>query len=173
VEVEIKNELVFCPTPQQVPVSRRRAWGHRPSFSDKELPSGTGFDRTSGSGVFPNLAAFLPMKSAIGFARVQPNLLTPVVLVAISGVCPVDVVGLLIFLALSYSAGYLTRDYISRKRHEQARRWTDYMEPEWLQPANTNDAAPCRATPGELGELGRMLDRWDSRARARRLRVSP
>jgi hypothetical protein len=86
----------------------------------------------------------------------------------------VDVVGLLIFLALSYTAGYFTRDYISRKRHEQARRWKDHMEPEWLQAANTNDAIPRRdATPGELGELGPMLDRWENRARARRLQSLP
>lgn len=80
-----------------------------------------------------------------------------------------DVVGLLIFLAMAYGAGYLTRAHVSRRRHEQARRWKDYVDLEQPQPANTNDASPLtQMIPAEFGELGRMLDRWENRARARR-----
>lgn len=95
------------------------------------------------------------------------------------------VIFLIILLGLAYAAGYLTREYISRQRHARARRWRDYVEPEWLEPAhkpaNTNEAVrPARADAPdeaaaladvakvELGQLGHMLDRWESRARARR-----
>lgn len=81
---------------------------------------------------------------------------------------------LVILLAIAFAAGYFTRDHISRKKRNEARRWRDYVEPDWLQtrpPANTNEmtatnrmARPAPAT----GELGQMLDRWENRARARR-----
>ncbi|MCP3477463.1 hypothetical protein NLM33_45725 [Bradyrhizobium sp. CCGUVB1N3] len=80
---------------------------------------------------------------------------------------------LLVLLSMSFAAGYFTRDHISRKRREQARRWKGYGEPEWVRPANSNEAlARTEAVPAELGDLGQMLDRWESRARARKLRVS-
>ena len=83
------------------------------------------------------------------------------------------VVVLLILLAMSYAAGYFTRDHISRKRHERARRWKGYIEPEWPRAANTNEAAHHKeAVAAELGDLGQMLERWESRARARKLQVS-
>jgi hypothetical protein len=78
---------------------------------------------------------------------------------------------LLILLAMSFAAGYFTRDHISRKRHERARRWKGYVEPEWPRPANANEIAQ-EAVAAERGDLGQMLERWESRARARKLDVS-
>jgi hypothetical protein len=82
------------------------------------------------------------------------------------------VVVLLMLLAIAFAAGYFTRDYASRKRRAEARRWREYTEPGWLHaaaPANTNEAANTNAVaPPATGELGQMLDRWESRARARR-----
>ena len=75
--------------------------------------------------------------------------------------------GVLILLALlgvAYAAGYYTRDRISRRRHEHARVWRNYTEPEWPRPANTNKA-PLKARHGDLGQ---MLNRWEDRARLRR-----
>ena len=71
---------------------------------------------------------------------------------------------LLALLGLAYAAGYYTRDRISRRRRERARTWKNYIEPEWLRPANTNQASPKLAH----GDLGQMLTRWEERARARR-----
>jgi hypothetical protein len=71
---------------------------------------------------------------------------------------------LLALLGLAYAAGYYTRDYISRRRHANARMWKNYVEPEWPRPANTNQA-PQQKTHGDLGQ---MLNRWEDRARARR-----
>lgn len=83
-----------------------------------------------------------------------------------------QVVVLVILLAIAFAAGYYTRDYVSRKRRAEARRWREYSEPDWLSanaPANTNEIAKAgTATPGAPGELGQMLNRWQSRARARR-----
>ncbi|WP_246820703.1 hypothetical protein [Bradyrhizobium iriomotense] len=82
----------------------------------------------------------------------------------------VAVVVLIMLLAIAFAAGYFTRDYLSRKRRAQARRWREYTEPDWLSaaaPANTNEVAK-KAAPVATGELGQMLDRWESRARARR-----
>lgn len=76
------------------------------------------------------------------------------------------VVILVMLLGIAFAAGYFTRDYVSRKRRAEARRWREYSEPDWLNanpPANTNEVA----TPS-TGELGQMLDRWETRARARR-----
>ncbi|MBR0846374.1 hypothetical protein JQ543_01360 [Bradyrhizobium diazoefficiens] len=76
------------------------------------------------------------------------------------------IVILIALLGIAFAAGYFTRDMKSRKRREQARRWRDYTEPDWLRaaaPANTNELPPV-----PVGELGQMLDRWESRARARR-----
>jgi hypothetical protein len=76
------------------------------------------------------------------------------------------VVVLIMLLAIAFAAGYFTRDYVSRKRRAEARRWREYTEPDWLPaatPANTNEASPPAT-----GELGQMLDRWESRARSRR-----
>lgn len=73
---------------------------------------------------------------------------------------------LIILLAVAFAAGYFARDYVSRKRRAEARRWSGYAEPDWLptaMPANTNEASPPAT-----GELGQMLDRWESRARSRR-----
>ncbi|MBJ7405823.1 MAG: hypothetical protein JHD07_21940 [Bradyrhizobium sp.] len=84
----------------------------------------------------------------------------------------VQVVVLVILLAIAFAAGYYTRDYVSRKRRAEARRWREYSEPDWLSanaPANTNEIAKAgTATPGAAGELGQMLNRWETRARARR-----
>jgi hypothetical protein len=83
------------------------------------------------------------------------------------------VVVLLMLLAIAFAAGYFTRDYASRKRRAEARRWREYTEPGWLRaaaPANTNEIANTNAAaPAATGELGQMLDRWESRARARRV----
>ena len=81
----------------------------------------------------------------------------------------VVVVVLIMLLAIAFAAGYFTRDYLSRKRREQARRWRGYTGPSWLnaaEPANTNEVANA-AVPVPPGELGQMLDRWETRARAR------
>jgi hypothetical protein len=82
------------------------------------------------------------------------------------------VVILVMLLAIAFVAGYFTRVYVSRKRRAEARRWRDYTEPDWLHanaPANTNEIAKTgKAVPTATGELGQMLDRWESRARARR-----
>lgn len=82
------------------------------------------------------------------------------------------VVALVIALALAFAGGYVTRDIVSRKRRAEARRWREYSEPGWLRasaPANTNEAANTNAIAAvATGELGQMLDRWESRARARR-----
>jgi hypothetical protein len=95
-------------------------------------------------------------------------------------VSPVQaVIFLFILLGMAYAAGYLTRELISRHRRAHARKWRGYIGPEWLEPANTNVASAQTAPPDEaaaladvakveLGQLGRMLDRWESRARARR-----
>ena len=84
----------------------------------------------------------------------------------------VAVVVLIMLLAIAFAAGYFTRDYASRKRRAEARRWREYSEPDWLRtnaPANTNDVAKDgTGAPVGTGELGQMLDRWESRARARR-----
>ncbi|CAN7535571.1 hypothetical protein LJR220_004842 [Bradyrhizobium sp. LjRoot220] len=76
-----------------------------------------------------------------------------------------EVIAILIFLGAAYAAGYYTRDRISRRRRESARRWKNYTEPGRPRPANTNQAPLKQA----LGDLGQMLNRWDDRARARRL----
>nr|WP_249809681.1 hypothetical protein [Bradyrhizobium sp. 139] len=82
------------------------------------------------------------------------------------------VVALVIALAIAFAAGYFTRDFVSRKRRAEARRWREYTVPGWLRaaaPANTNEvAAGNAALPPATGELGQMLDRWESRARSRR-----
>lgn len=82
-----------------------------------------------------------------------------------------QIVVLVIILAIAFAAGYYTRDYVSRKRRAEARRWREYAaEPDWLHanaPANTNELAKA-GTAVPTGELGQMLDRWESRARARR-----
>jgi hypothetical protein len=72
---------------------------------------------------------------------------------------------LIVLLGIGFAGGYFTRDFVSRKRRAEARRWREYTQPDWLPaaPANTNEIA-LPAT----GELGQMLDRWESRARARR-----
>jgi hypothetical protein len=84
----------------------------------------------------------------------------------------VQIVVLLILLVIAFAAGYFARDYVSRKRRAEARRWREYTEPDWLTantPANTNEIPkPSAAVPGSTGELGQMLNRWESRARARR-----
>lgn len=83
-----------------------------------------------------------------------------------------QVVFLVILLSFAFAAGYFTRDYVSRKRRAEARRWREYTEPEWLSanaPANTNEIVKAAtAAPVTTGELGLMLNRWESRARARR-----
>jgi hypothetical protein len=70
-------------------------------------------------------------------------------------------------LGIAYAAGYFTRDYMSRKRRAEARRSSNYIQPDWLRPstpANTNETQ----SPA-TGELGQMLDRWETRARSRRV----
>jgi hypothetical protein len=81
---------------------------------------------------------------------------------------------LIVLLGIAFAAGYFVRDHISRKRHAEARLRRGYVQPDWLNanaPANTNEvtdvnkmAPPAPAT----SELGQMLNRWESRARARR-----
>lgn len=82
------------------------------------------------------------------------------------------VVVLVLLLGIAFAAGYFTRDHVSRKRRAEARRWREYTEPDWLRanaPANTNEIANInRIAPPATGELGQMLDRWETRARARR-----
>ncbi|WFU85397.1 hypothetical protein QA645_12645 [Bradyrhizobium sp. CIAT3101] len=76
------------------------------------------------------------------------------------------VITLIVLLGIAYAAGYFTRDFQSRKRRAAARRTGGYTQPDWLNPtvaANTNET-PSPA----VGELGQMLDRWESRARSRR-----
>jgi hypothetical protein len=76
------------------------------------------------------------------------------------------IVILIALLGIAFAAGYVTREVMSRKRRAEARRWRGYTEPDWLNaaaPANTNEIAPLAT-----GELGQMLNRWESRARARR-----
>lgn len=69
---------------------------------------------------------------------------------------------LIVLLGIAFAAGYFTREFISRRRRAEARRWRG--QPEWLDAqAPANDSPP----PG-TGELGVMLDRWETRARARR-----
>ncbi len=78
-----------------------------------------------------------------------------------------DIIILIALLGIAFAAGYFTRDLISRKRRMEARRWRSYVEADWVHataPANTNETQPTPAT----GELGQMLNRWESRARARR-----
>jgi hypothetical protein len=71
---------------------------------------------------------------------------------------------LFVLIGTAYGAGYLTRDFISRRRRAEARRWRGYAQPDWRPaPANTNEIVPKT-----VGELGQMLDRWQRRARARR-----
>ena len=84
------------------------------------------------------------------------------------------VVILIVLLGVAFAAGYFTRDYISNKRRAEARRWREYNdEPDWLPanpPANTNEitsAIPAIAVVN--GELSQMLNRWETRARARRV----
>ncbi|KYG24272.1 hypothetical protein SE92_31745 [Bradyrhizobium sp. AT1] len=82
------------------------------------------------------------------------------------------VIVLIVLLGAAFAAGYYTRDYISSKRRAEARRWREYAEPDWLNanaPANTNEiASAITAVPVVNGELGQMLTRWETRARARR-----
>jgi hypothetical protein len=81
------------------------------------------------------------------------------------------VIVLIVLLGAAFAAGYYTRDYISSKRRAEARRWREYAEPDWLPtaPANTNEiASAITAIPAVNGELGQMLNRWETRARARR-----
>ena len=82
------------------------------------------------------------------------------------------VIVLIVLLGAAFAAGYYTRDYISSKRRAEARRWREYAEPDWLNanaPANTNEiASAITAVPVVNGELGQMLSRWETRARARR-----
>lgn len=77
------------------------------------------------------------------------------------------IITLIVLLGIAYAAGYFTRDFQSRKRRAQARRSGGYTQPDWLSPtvpANTNE------TPSPIpGELGQMLDRWETRARSRRM----
>ncbi|MDD1531647.1 hypothetical protein C7U92_31995 [Bradyrhizobium sp. WBOS7] len=82
------------------------------------------------------------------------------------------VVVLIVLLGIAFAAGYFTRDHISNKRRAEARRWREYTEPDWLNanaPANTNEITNAiTAVPVVNGELGQMLTRWETRARARR-----
>jgi hypothetical protein len=82
------------------------------------------------------------------------------------------VIVLIVLLGIAFAAGYFTRDYISNKRRAEARRWREYTEPGWLPattPANTNEIVSAIPTiPVVSGELGQMLNRWETRARARR-----
>jgi hypothetical protein len=76
---------------------------------------------------------------------------------------------LFLLLGIAFAAGYFTRDFVSRKRRADARRWRGYTQPDWLPaaaPANTNEIGSTNAPA--TGELGQMLNRWESRARARR-----
>lgn len=82
------------------------------------------------------------------------------------------VVILILLLGIAFAAGYFTREMISRKRRAEARRMRGYARPDWdrtTAPANTNEITSTKPTaPAPTGELGQMLDRWETRARARR-----
>ena len=57
----------------------------------------------------------------------------------------------------------------SRKRRDEARMWEGYLDPDWLRAANTNKTTPDQdVAPKQPGELGQMLQRWETRARSRR-----
>ena len=82
---------------------------------------------------------------------------------------------LIVLLGIAFAAGYFVRDHISRKRHAEARLRRGYMEqPDWFNanaPANTNEVTAVNKMPPPAtatSELGQMLNRWESRARARR-----
>lgn len=85
------------------------------------------------------------------------------------------VVVLIVLLGIAFAAGYFTRELISRKRRAEARRWRGYRQPDWLNanaPANTNEVTTTNQMVQPVpanGELGQMLDRWENRARARRV----
>lgn len=84
------------------------------------------------------------------------------------------VVVLIVLLGIAFAAGYFTHELVSQKRRAEARRWRGYAQPDWLNanaPANTNEVtAANKITPPApvTGELGLMLNRWETRARARR-----
>ena len=81
---------------------------------------------------------------------------------------------LIALLGIAFAAGYFTRELISHKRRAEARRWRGYEQPDWLDahaPANTNDvmtATKMAPSVSATSELGQMLNRWETRARARR-----
>ena len=81
------------------------------------------------------------------------------------------VIVLVSLLGIAFAAGYFTREFISSKRRAEARRWREYSEPDWRPanaPANTNEIARATTAAMATGELGQMLNRWETRARARR-----
>ncbi|MDN3278175.1 hypothetical protein QWJ07_28200 [Frankia sp. RB7] len=83
------------------------------------------------------------------------------------------VVVLIVLLGIAFAAGYFTRELISRKRRAEARRWRGYAQPDWVSApaANTNEVTAVNKMPPPIpatGELGLMLSRWETRARARR-----
>ena len=81
---------------------------------------------------------------------------------------------LIVLLGIAFAAGYGSRELISRKRRAEARRWRNYVQPDWLNanaPANANEVRPdSKQEPSAppTGELGQMLDRWEQRARTSR-----
>jgi len=81
---------------------------------------------------------------------------------------------LIALLGIAFAAGYFTRELISHKRRAEARRWRGYEQPDWLDahaPANTNEMTPANKMEPpapSTSELGQMLNRWETRARARR-----
>jgi len=81
---------------------------------------------------------------------------------------------LIVLLGIVFAAGYFTRELISRKRRAEARRWRGYEQPDWLDahaPANTNEVTAVNKMAPSVpatSELGQMLNRWETRARARR-----
>lgn len=82
---------------------------------------------------------------------------------------------LIVLLSGAYAAGYFTRDHLSRKRRREVdRSWKNYVDLDPPEHANTNNpalslAATDRPAAETHGDLGQMLDRWESRARTRRM----
>jgi hypothetical protein len=64
---------------------------------------------------------------------------------------------LAISLVISFAAGFMTRDYISRRRRDETRRWSNYIRSSHPPHANSNLSMPKIAS-----DLGKLLSRYIS-----------
>jgi len=62
---------------------------------------------------------------------------------------------LVVSLVVSFAAGFLTRDYVLRKRQAEIRRWSNYIRSSHPPYANSNFSAPKLSS-----DLGRLLSRY-------------